>query len=294
MKLEELIGLNPAGLPEVKIRQSYVGQFLKCPEALRLNLKDRLNPDKPDEVYTESFFVGTGIHLLAEQYIIGQLQSMDDVYQSLDQYFQNECQSSEGSVKGLKDQILTGFRNLKPALAKLRTFNIENPHAAGNAEFGFDIPLVANLDVGDGETVSVSYFGRMDFIDRVNHVIYDFKSSTSSWKRTWWEKDRYGVQHAAYSYAYRELYESLPSFTYLVGQIDKLAGAEIYNTTVSEDAINRYHLLAIQVARLIYNSFGPNGDETPWPMISNGWWCSNTRCFNFNDCPINIYVKGEK
>ncbi len=168
----------------VAIRQSWLNDFLLCPERARLNT---LNPD--DNIGSDLTVIGTAMHAVIEQVLLGEIapSETDQVAgEALAMAAEAEPWRSTGlSAEDMVDQTklmsAAWADNIYPQMPK-----------GGIVEHKFEFQIGEVLDT------PVWFEGTIDYVAPDN-TVWDHKSSSRKYQQ--WEKQRWAVQPSVYSAA---------------------------------------------------------------------------------------------
>lgn len=258
--------------------QSWVNQYLMCPEAGRLAAFHPQLSDSPIRE-TDASVLGTGTHVSIEHLLKG-----DDL--------------SHARAKGIEYITTTEFRAVQTKRVETMLRDHENMVTAWVCDLWPRIGQPVMVEGSFSHDISglCRLEGHMDFQDE--WVTVDWKTASSNWK------DKYApymcrkkIQPTVYTCA-RAGWDTLTSGTlpteyFGFGIMIKGPRVEAHWVPTERDT-GDWRFLWRQLERIIamYEKFGP---DEPWPMHDDGWWCSEKWCDFWWACKGRIVdVEGYK
>ena len=248
------------------LRQSWLGSLAMCPERAR---QDMLGLSERTE--SSSTMIGTAVHYGIEQCLLESMMAGDPLSRedmiagSMNYWLENNNEivawnhTDRECEEIIQANSAVWWDEVRPAMRPIAV------------EERFEIPLVTDTD---GPAIWLQ--GTIDLVQEYPLPIVDWKNPGRK-PHAEWEKKRWSVQAAAYTYAVNELYgfeEPLPfEFVYLVK-------GKVHRTTVYFGPPQWESLVALarSAGTLI------NANLPVWPLNMNGWHCSPKWCGAWKTC----------
>jgi hypothetical protein len=246
---------------KVYIHQSWLKEYLMCPEKARRSMSEPTVP-------SDAMILGTAFHTGAEIRMHGADRdtAWDAAAQHLDELLTEPVTMDETPVG-----LFTLLSNLL-WLFEDQTF----PRYEGRAEI---IEQKHEMQIGEANGLDVYLRGTPDLV--TDTQIVDWK--TAGRKYTPWEYQRWDVQSATYTWLMSDLLgREINNFTFAVHPKVK-TNPHTKEVQFLDVYRGRQHWDWLRDMVLdIVNRYG--GDESPWPVNDQGWWCSEKRCTFWSDC----------
>ncbi len=242
---------------EIRLRQSWINTFLRCPEQARQERFKLVGPQKE----TSDLLRGNAVHHAIENYGVRKLQptplgewlpplSLDELLNVAEDYLVNEApkvdewrHSYEKTVDTVMANVEAWHREVMPNLDPV------------GIEESFEISL------GVRENVNLILTGTADWIDK-SGAIWDWKNPNREYEP--WEKKRWDIQSHAYCLAF-----DTEEFVLCVLVNGKVQIIPIERTQEHKDAF-------IELCWSMVPTIASN--QVPWPMNWGGWHCSPKWC----------------
>lgn len=257
----------------IYVRQSWIGDYLICPE------RSRLGVTLPQfRTGSDATAIGTGVHSAIEW----ALNSFDDAgsiaYEEMKEYAQNEVRKEllEPNIKLTKISDSPIPPTVDAMVHSWVTQIAIDVEWGGTTELGFRYPsgLLAN------NSYEIWYEGTMDYIDP-NGTIWDWKTAGRKYYAN--EKQNKAYQPTVYcQFAKRNGYSSSDTQTFKYGVMmrkEKPEGQVVDITRTESD----YRWLNRQTQVTVNNAL-QSGMDSAWPMNDQGALCSATWCNYWSIC----------
>jgi hypothetical protein len=257
----------------IYVRQSWIGDYLICPE------RSRLGVAMPQfRTGSDATAIGTGLHSAIEW----ALNSFDDAgsiaYEEMKEYAQNEVKKelSEPNIKLTK----ISDSPIEPTVdAMVHSWITEiaiDVEWGGTTELGFRYP--SGLLASNG--YEIWYEGTMDYIDP-NGTIWDWKTAGRKYYAN--EKQNKAYQPTVYcQFAKRNGHSTSDTQTFKYGVMmrkEKPEGQVVDIARTESD----YRWLNRQTQVIVNNAL-QSGITSAWPMNDQGALCSATWCNYWSIC----------
>jgi len=249
----------------IVLRQSWLGTLSMCPEMAR---QDMLGISESTE--STSTMIGTAVHHAIEQCLMEQMQTGDplsrkETVDAAMSYWEDNHhiiarwnRTADDAVETIPANVKAWWDQVRPEIQPLAV------------EHRFELPLVVD------HKPEIWLQGTIDCIQEFPRPVVDWKNPARR-PRDEWEKKRWSVQAAAYTWAVATEYglnEALPfQFVYLVK-------GEVHTTEVRFGPAEWASLVALarSAGALI------NADLPVWPLNMAGWHCSPKWCGAWKTC----------
>lgn len=254
-------------------RQSWVGDFMLCPERARRTM---LEPDDAPDDGTDATALGTAAHHGIEQFLKGE--------------------SWSASVSAANDMLRDMIRNkefrwvqIKQPKTLLKYLNV---CLRGWMDDVF--PLIGSPMPGIGLehefahqiTSNIILKGTWDMLDEYTEL-WDWKTSGSNFALNYGPKalDKkiqptlYSAVVAEWNEGSSETYDEI-RFNYGI-MIKGARPQGEFRTTVRGEGHWRWLVEQLRAIVKLYETLGP---DNPWPMHDNEWHCSPEWCDHWTDC----------
>ena len=248
----------------VAIRQSWLNDFLLCPERARRNV---IEPDA--NIGSDLTVIGTAMHHVIEQVLREQIsprEAGDAAREALQMAAEAEPWKSTGLTP---TEMIDQTRLMSQAWADQVYPSMV---MGGKVEYRFE------FQIGTADNVPVWFEGTIDYVSPDN-TVWDHKSASRKYQQ--WEKQRWAVQPSVYCAAAVNagLVTEVPvRFFYDV----MLRNGETQIVELQRDighiAFVRKQALNVAEFALRY------GMENPWPMNDQSALCSHIWCPFWDTC----------
>ena len=256
----------PVTADKIVLRQSWLGDLAMCPERARQGMLGL-----SENTSSTSTAIGTAVHYGIEQCLLhvvndGKALSRDaTIAASLVNWEENRDDISRWNHTVDKCVEIIDLNSA------VWWDEVRSDLQPVSVEHRFEIPLVTD------QTPEIWLQGTMDLVQRTPLPIVDWKNPGRK-PSAEWEKKRWSVQAAAYTYAHKQLeggnWDSYPfEFVHLVQ-------GKVHRTITEVGAAEWASLVALarSAATLIA------ADLPVWPLNMTGWHCSPKWCGAWSTC----------
>jgi len=248
----------------VAIRQSWLNDFLLCPERARRNV---VEPDA--NIGSDLTVIGTAMHAVIEQVLSGEIDP-GAAAEAAPEALQMAAEAEPWKSTGLTPEEMVGQTRLMSAAWADNVYPIMPP--GGQVEYRFE------FQIGEADGTPVWFEGTIDYV-APNNTVWDHKSASRKYQQ--WEKQRWAVQPSVYCAAavHDGLVTQVPvKFFYDV----MLRNGDTQIVELQRDIghisfVRKQALSAAQFA-LRY------GMDNPWPLNDQSALCSHIWCPFWDTC----------
>jgi len=239
-------------MEQIKLRQSWINNFLRCPEQAR---QERLGLVQQKE--TTDLLRGNAVHAAIEHAGLLRMGGQEEVdYDELidvsDTFIADNStavdvwrDTYESVVDVCRANVTTWYNELNPILDPV----------------GVEQTFSKSMGVRHG--VQLILTGTADWTDR-SGVLWDWKNPSRHYPA--WEKKRWDIQSHAYTWALEK-----EQFNLAVFAKGDLQVIEIHRTEAQKEAF-------IELCWSIVPTLLTIGEATTWPQRWEGWHCSPKWC----------------
>jgi len=235
---------------EIKLRQSWINNFLRCPEQAR---QERLGLVKQKE--TSDLLRGNAVHHAIEQAGLEQLHSqttvgLDVLWDMVDDYIATES------------SIVEVWRHPYEKIVDVARLNVQAWHdQVWPSLTPRAVERTFTREIGTREDVTLILTGTADWEDESGEI-WDWKNPSRFYEP--WEKKRWDIQSHAYCWALDSDKFNLAVF----------ANGEYQHIPIerTQEHIDAFIEMCWSIVPLI------TADIEPWPMNWTGWHCSPKWC----------------
>ena len=237
---------------EIKLRQSYINSFLRCPEQAR---QERLGLVRQKE--TSDLLRGNAVHHAIEHAGLARMNdsrdvSLDEMIDVNDTFIADNANEVEVWRQEYDEVVDTCRANVKCFYDEL--YPVLDP-------VGVEETFTRSMGVRHG--VQLTLTGTADWNDR-SGALWDWKNPSRHYPA--WEKQRWDIQSHAYTWALDKT-----TFNLAVFAKGKLQVIEIHRSQEEKDAF-------IELCWSIVPTLLTIDTATTWPMRWEGWHCSPKWC----------------
>lgn len=168
----------------IAIRQSWLNDFLLCPERARRNV---LEPEQ--NIGSDLTVIGTAMHAVIEQVLLGEIDPTE-TDSAADSALAMAAEAEPWKSTGLSPEDMVGQTKLMSAAWASNVYP-QMPQT-GKVEHRFEFQIGEVLDT------PVWFEGTIDYVGD-DGTVWDHKSSSRKYQQ--WEKQRWAVQPSVYSAA---------------------------------------------------------------------------------------------
>ena len=165
----------------IAIRQSWLNDFLLCPERARRNV---LEPE--ENIGSDLTVIGTAMHAVIEQVLLGEIDPAD-TDGAADEALAFAAEAEPWKSTGLTPEEMVGQTKLMSAAWAANVYP-QMPHS-GKVEYRFEFPI------GEADGTPVWFEGTIDYVGD-DGTVWDHKSSSRKYQQ--WEKQRWAIQPSVY------------------------------------------------------------------------------------------------
>lgn len=257
----------------VAIRQSWLNDFLLCPERSRLNT---VNPDV--NIGSDLTVIGTAMHAVIEQVLLGEI-APSETDRVANEALAMAAEAEPWRSTGLTPDDMINQTKLMSAAWANNVYPITPKGGIVEHKFEFQIGEVLDTPVW--------FEGTIDYV-APNGTVWDHKSSSRKYQQ--WEKQRWAVQPSVYCAAVVQegLVDQVPvKFFYDV----MLRNGE---TQIIELQRDLGHISFVRRQALVAAEFALTyGLDQHWPMNDQSALCSHIWCPFWTDCKGQFMSDGE-
>lgn len=248
----------------IAIRQSWLNDFLQCPEKAR---RAMLEPEL--SIGSDLTVVGTALHAVIEQ-VLNRTLEPDAAYVMAEPALRRAADEEQWRRTSLSDdEMVNQVRRM--AVAWVADVHPKMPKN-GLVEWEFQVPI------GEVEGTEVWFHGTVDYVGD-DGTVWDHKSSSRKYQQ--WEKQRWAVQPSVYSLAAVKAgvaSETPVRFFYDVMLRDG-------NTQIVELRRDYGHFNMVIDQALRAAQFALNyGVDRPWPLNDQSALCGPKWCPFWDTC----------
>ena len=165
----------------IAVRQSWLNDFLLCPERARLAL---LDPEA--SIGSDLTVIGTAMHAVIEQVLRGEIEP-EAAADAAPEALQMAAEAEPWKSTGLTPEEMVDQTTLMSAAWAAQVYPVMPHNGKVEHRFGFKI--------GEAAGTPVWFEGTIDYIGD-DGTVWDHKSSGSKYQQ--WEKQRWAIQPSVY------------------------------------------------------------------------------------------------
>ena len=248
----------------IAIRQSWLNDFLQCPEKAR---RAMLEPEL--SIGSDLTVVGTALHAVIEQ-VLNRTLEPDAAYVMAEPALRRAADEELWRRTSLSDdEMVNQVRRM--AVAWVADVYPKMP-SNGLVEWGFEVPI------GEVEGTEVWFHGTVDYVGD-DGTVWDHKSSSRKYQQ--WEKQRWAVQPSVYALA--AVKTGIASDTPVRFYYDVMLRDG--NTQIVELRRDYGHFNMVTDQALRAAQFALNyGVDRPWPLNDQSALCGPKWCPFWDTC----------
>jgi hypothetical protein len=270
----------------ISIRQSWLSDFLMCPERARLSaLYPELDRD------SDVAALGTGVHFAIQKYLEGDL-ALGDMQAAATHYARQQVETEDIEWIDLTPET---FINHAGYLTKAWVDNLSySVPKGGLCEYTFEVPI-CSVTVAQ-TVVPLILTGTIDYItpDPNRYGLWDWK--TSGRKYDQWKRQRWAIQPSAYTLAVALLGDHLGPVEYPLdfhygimlrkerreNSVAYAAPSDAQQVTVRR--FDTHGTWFIEQAKRAVEYCLKNSADQPWPAVDSHELCSQKWCPWWDHC----------
>lgn len=257
----------------VAIRQSWLNDFLLCPERARLSA---LNPEL--NIGSDLTVIGTAMHAVIEQVLLGEIDPTETDSAS-DTALAMAAEAEPWRSTGLTPAEMVSQTKLMSAAWASNVY--PKMPKNGEVEFKFEFQIGEVLDT------PVWFEGTIDYVGD-DQTVWDHKSSSRKYQQ--WEKQRWAVQPSVYSAAVVQtgLVTEIPVKFYYDVML-RNGDTQIIELRRDIGHISFVRKQALQAAKFALTY----GIEEQWQPNDQSALCSSNWCPHWSSCKGEFMTDGE-
>ena len=260
------VTVNPAGVIEVRVRQSWLSNARDCME------KGRLDTFVEERVPSDLAAIGTAVHAAAEYAFHNTQAELFELVEVATQSWKDQCIAGIRWTKMDEGSGLLEVQSLTTQWHRQLRRVITKPVAA---EMPFDV-LFDEFEL-NGQPIRIYLTGTMDLVQEDG--LWDWK--TSGRKYNWYDKQNESIQASVYAAAAVRLgllqYPVQFNFAVMLRGTTQVQLCDVLRTEAHEAWLRE------QIRALVVNS-QVVGFTTKWPMNDQGALCSPEWCDHWGAC----------